>query len=127
MTKYREIIRLKSLNFSERNIALSCSVSRNTVSKICKKAKELNIKIVNEMEVAYNYLPKNVKIIGITGSNGKTTTTTILYKLLRLHGIDAILGGNIGFPLSEVVNLVNVNSVLVLEISDHQLYNKYTY
>ena len=43
MTKYREIIRLKSLNFSERNIALSCSVSRNTVSKICKKAEELNL------------------------------------------------------------------------------------
>ena len=43
MTKYREIIRLKSLNFSERNIALSCSVSRNTVSKVCKKAEELNL------------------------------------------------------------------------------------
>lgn len=40
MTKYREIIRLKSLNFSERNIALSYSVSRNTVSKFCKKAEE---------------------------------------------------------------------------------------
>ena len=44
MTKYREILRLKSLNFSERNIALSCSVSRNTVSKICKKADELNLR-----------------------------------------------------------------------------------
>jgi len=43
MTKYREIIRLKSLNFNERNIALSCSVSRNTVSKILKGADELNI------------------------------------------------------------------------------------
>lgn len=43
MTKYREIIRLHSLNFSERNIALSCSVSRNTVSKVLKKADELNI------------------------------------------------------------------------------------
>jgi transposase len=43
MTKYREIIRLKSLKFSERNIALSCSVSRNTVSKILKRADELNI------------------------------------------------------------------------------------
>lgn len=90
---------------------------------VVKKALDLNIKIVNEMEVAYNYLPKNVKIIGITGSNGKTTTTTILYNLLKLHGIDAILGGNIGYPLSEVVEKVNVNSVLVLEISDHQLYN----
>lgn len=36
MTKYREILRLKSLNFSERNIALSCGVSRNTVSKVLK-------------------------------------------------------------------------------------------
>ena len=43
MTKYREIIRLKNLNFSERNIALSCSVSRNTVSKTCKRAEELNL------------------------------------------------------------------------------------
>lgn len=43
MTKYREIIRLFSLNFSERNIALSCSVSRNTVSKVLKKTKEMNI------------------------------------------------------------------------------------
>ena len=43
MTKYREIIRLKSLNFSERNIALSCSDPRNTVSKICKKADEQNL------------------------------------------------------------------------------------
>lgn len=43
MTKYREIIRLQSLNFSERNIALSCSVSRNTVSKVLKKADEMNI------------------------------------------------------------------------------------
>ena len=43
MTKYREILRLKSLNFSERNIALSCSCSRNTVSKVLKRANELNI------------------------------------------------------------------------------------
>ena len=94
---------------------------------LVKKANELEIRVVNEMEVAYHYLPKNVKIIGITGSNGKTTTTTILYNLLKLHGINVILGGNIGFPLSEVVSLVNENSVLVLEISDHQLYNLDTF
>ena len=88
-----------------------------------KKAISLNIPIVNEMEVAYHYLPKNVKIIGITGSNGKTTTTTILYNLLKMHGIPVILGGNIGFPLSQIVCDVKENSVLVLEISDHQLYN----
>jgi len=43
MTKYREILRLKSLNFSERNIALSCSCSRNTVSKVVKRADEMDI------------------------------------------------------------------------------------
>jgi len=88
-----------------------------------KKALDLNIPIVNEMEVAYQYLPQNIKIVGITGSNGKTTTTTILYNLLKLHGVDTVLGGNIGYPLSEVVKMVKENTVLVLEISDHQLYN----
>lgn len=88
-----------------------------------KKAETLNIPIVNEMEVAYHYLPKNVKIIGITGSNGKTTTTTIIYNLLKLHNIPVVLGGNIGYPLSELIGTIKENDVLVLEISDHQLYN----
>ena len=43
MTKYREILRLKSLGFSERNIAQSCGVSRNTVAKVLKKAAEINL------------------------------------------------------------------------------------
>ena len=51
MTKYREILRLKSLNFSERNIALSCGVSRNTVSKVLKRANELNIQWPLEQDV----------------------------------------------------------------------------
>ena len=42
MTKYREMLRLKGLGISERNIALSCNVSRNTVSKVTKKADEMN-------------------------------------------------------------------------------------
>ena len=43
MTKYREILRLKSLGFSDRNIASSCGVSRNTVAKVTKRADELHI------------------------------------------------------------------------------------
>ena len=43
MTKYREILRLKSLGFSERNIAQSCGVSRNTVAKVLKKVAEINL------------------------------------------------------------------------------------
>ena len=50
------------------------------------------------MELAYHYLSKNLTIIGVTGSNGKTTTVTMIYNLLKLHGLSVILGGNIGYP-----------------------------
>ena len=91
------------------------------VSDIVKKISELGIRLENEMEVAYHFIPKNVKIIGITGSNGKTTTTTITYELLKRHGINVVLGGNIGYPLSQVVGDIKEGDTLLLEISDHQL------
>ena len=87
------------------------------------KALKLNIPVVNEMEVAYHYLPKNVTIIGVTGSNGKTTTTTLIYELLKKMSIPVHLGGNIGYPLSSIVKDMKENDVLLLEISDHQLIN----
>lgn len=87
------------------------------------KAHELKIPVLNEMEVAYHFLPKDTFIIGITGSNGKTTTTTIVYEILKKIGKDVILGGNIGYPLSEILNKVKKGSILILEISDHQLIN----
>ena len=93
-------------------------------NKIIIKSKELNIPVLNDIEVAYHYLPKTVKIIGITGSNGKTTTTTMIYEILhKMLGDRVILGGNIGYPLSEIVPKVKDDSILVLEISDHQLYD----
>lgn len=85
------------------------------------KAKSLGIPVINEMELAFHFLPQNVDIIGITGSNGKTTTTTITYELLKTTGKDVFLGGNIGIPLSNVVREMKEGSILVLEISDHQL------
>ena len=87
------------------------------------EANKLNIPIYNEMEVAYHFLPKNIKIIGVTGSNGKTTTTTIIYELLKKMNIPVVLGGNIGYPLSEVIPVIKNGDVLLLEISDHQLIN----
>ncbi len=94
--------------------------------KCVVKAKELNIKVINELEVAYTFLPE-VKIVGITGSNGKTTTTTLIYEMLKKGGVRAHLGGNIGYPLSSLVDSVKVGDTLVLEISDHQLIDMYDF
>lgn len=88
---------------------------------VCKKAELLSIPVTNEMEVAYNFLPKSVKIIGITGSNGKTTTTTILYNILKKANLPVHLGGNIGYPLCSLIANIKDNDTLVLEISSHQL------
>ena len=88
---------------------------------LCKKANELNIPITNEMEVAFSFLPTGTKIIGISGSNGKTTTTTILYNILKDANLPVHLGGNIGYPLCSLVESIKSKDILVLEISSHQL------
>ena len=96
-------------------------------NSVVLKAKELGIKIINEVEMAYHFLPNNVKIIGITGSNGKTTTTTMIYEVLKRKYDNVYLGGNIGYPLSQIVNDIKENSILVMEISDHQLCDMYEF
>lgn len=90
-------------------------------NKVVLKAKKLKIPIINEMEVAYNLLPKDVKIIGITGSNGKTTTTSITYEILKNASLNVHLGGNIGIPLCSILKDIKENDILVLEVSSHQL------
>ncbi len=90
-------------------------------SDIVKKLDSLGIRTENEIEVAYHFLPKDITIIGVTGSNGKTTTTTIIYEILKRHGQSVVLGGNIGTPLSALVNEIKSKDILLLEISDHQL------
>jgi UDP-N-acetylmuramoylalanine--D-glutamate ligase len=90
---------------------------------VCKKAKELGIPVTNEVEVAYSFLPKNVKIIGISGSNGKTTTTTLIYEILKNAKKSVVLGGNIGYPVCSLVDVVKEGDILVLEISSHQLHD----
>ena len=91
--------------------------------KCVVKALQLGIKVINEVEVAYHFLPKDIKIVGITGSNGKTTTTTIAYEILKAAGIPVHIGGNIGIPLSKLVEIIKSKDVLVIEVSDHQLCN----
>ena len=92
-----------------------------STSDIVKKLDNLGIRTENEIEVAYHFLPNDVTIIGVTGSNGKTTTTTLIYEVLKRLGKSVILGGNIGYPLSSVISDIKPGDILLLEISDHQL------
>ena len=92
-----------------------------STSDIVKKLDNLGIRTENEIEVAYHFLPNDVTIIGVTGSNGKTTTTTLIYESLKRLGKSVILGGNIGYPLSSVISDIKSGDILLLEISDHQL------
>ncbi len=91
------------------------------------KAREFNIPVINELELAYHYLNPNAHIIGITGSNGKTTTTTLIYNMLKEEGLPVFLGGNIGLPFCNFVRDVQSDDYVVLEISDHQLCDMYDF
>lgn len=93
--------------------------------KYVLEAKELNIPVINEMEVAYNLIREkaNVKIIAITGTNGKTTTTTLIYNILKAKYKNVYLCGNIGYPLCSFVSKVKDNDILVVETSCQQLEN----
>lgn len=91
------------------------------------KAKELGIDVINEVELAYGYMNKDVNIIGVTGSNGKTTTVTLIYNIMKEAGLPVYLGGNIGTPLCNFVKDIKENEYLVMEISDHQLCDMYEF
>lgn len=91
--------------------------------KYVLKANELNIPVINEVEFAYHLLPK-VKLIAITGTNGKTTTTTLTYNILKnYYGERVKLAGNIGYPLTSILDSIKENDILVMEISCQQLAN----
>lgn len=94
---------------------------------LLEKARKLKIPVLNEIEIGYFYLPKNVKIIGVTGSNGKTTTVTLAHEFMKEQGLPVHLAGNIGIPLTEIIENIKKGDILLLEISDHQLYDLYDF
>ena len=83
------------------------------------RAAEKNIPVITEVELAY--LISEAPIIGITGSNGKTTTTTMIADVLNHAKQSALLSGNIGYPASEVAQSAVSNDTLVMELSSFQL------
>lgn len=67
--------------------------------KYVLKARELGIEVINEVEMAYRLFPNNIKLIAITGTNGKTTTTSLTYEILKQAFKERVhLAGNIGYP-----------------------------
>lgn len=90
---------------------------------IIEKAHKLGIPVVTEIEVAYYFKPKDVKVVAITGSNGKTTTTTLTYEMLKKAGLPVHLGGNIGYPVCSLVDKTKSGDIWILEISGQQLHD----
>ncbi|OGD17040.1 MAG: UDP-N-acetylmuramoylalanine--D-glutamate ligase [Candidatus Aminicenantes bacterium RBG_16_63_14] len=82
-------------------------------------AREKGVPVVSEIELAYLFL--RGKIVGITGSNGKSTTTALVYNILRDAGFKARLAGNIGTPLVSFVEKSRDDEIYVTEISSFQL------
>lgn len=92
--------------------------------KMVKQAESLNIPVLNEVEVAYRLLPKDVTLVGITGTNGKTTTTTLTYNILHDYFGDRVhLAGNIGYPLISILDSLKSNDIIVMEVSCQQSVN----
>lgn len=89
------------------------------------EARKRNIPVVNELEVSFEIIKNehNSKFIAITGTNGKTTTTTLIYEILNKFLKNVKLAGNIGYPLAAFVKESTKDDIFVVEVSCQQLEN----
>jgi len=83
------------------------------------QARALGEPVIGEIELAAQFLPG--PIVAITGSNGKTTTTTLVGEILGAGGLPTVVGGNIGTPAISLVERATANTWAVLEVSSFQL------
>lgn len=102
-------------------IILSPGIPRE--HEVLKEALEKGVDIINEIELALEHI--NLPLIGITGTNGKTTTTTICGEIFKASNVEAFIGGNIGVPFCDCA-LAQLRDgkkydVAVLELSSFQL------
>jgi len=88
-------------------------------SPLLQDARAKGVSIWSEIELAYRFLKG--RLIGITGSNGKTTTTSLIEHILRNAGFSTILAGNIGTPLISCVEKASDKTIAVAELSSFQL------
>lgn len=83
------------------------------------EARKKGIVVTSEMEVFFDLCP--CKIFAVTGSDGKTTTTTLIATMLKEQGYNVHLGGNIGTPLLPIIEEIGENDIAVAELSSFQL------
>jgi len=98
-------------------VVLSPGISIN--SPLVVQAQNKGITVMSEVEVAYRLCP--APMVAITGTNGKTTTTTLIGEILRAAGREVVVGGNIGLALSQEVRGISADGIVVAEISSFQL------
>lgn len=98
-------------------VVISPSIS--VYSSFIVKAGELCIPVWSEVELAYRLCP--CPMVAITGTNGKTTVTTLVGEILKRHNPGAVVAGNIGIPLTGLVTELTESDIAVAEISSFQL------
>ncbi|NJM52600.1 MAG: UDP-N-acetylmuramoyl-L-alanine--D-glutamate ligase [Blastocatellia bacterium] len=98
-------------------VVISPGVPTNTIPAMYVDRKDGEV--IGEVELAYRFMKG--RIVGITGSNGKTTTTTLIGELLKNSGIETQVGGNIGTPLVSLTETSADSSWTVCELSSFQL------
>jgi UDP-N-acetylmuramoylalanine--D-glutamate ligase len=109
-------------NVLEHLVASDCLVVSPGVPDehpIVRKARTDGIEVTGELEIAYHFCES--KIIGVTGTNGKSTVVKLIGHILETAGVPSVVAGNIGTPLSAVVREESVPGTIVLEISSFQL------
>tara|TARA_R110001592_G_scaffold30928_1_gene109910 strand:- start:1911 stop:3245 length:1335 start_codon:yes stop_codon:yes gene_type:complete len=125
--KYKEVLLNNEIDFEENQHTESKIVNADVVMKspgipdkveLVKKLKEKGIPVISEIEFAAQFT--DAKIIGITGSNGKTTTTLLVHHILRKAGLNVGVAGNIGDSFAQQV-AENKYENYVLELSSFQL------
>src|SRR5690606_21862350 len=125
--KYKEELNLAGIEFEEKQHTESKILNATFIIKspgiplkadIIKKVKEAKISFIDEIEFASLYT--DAKIIAITGTNGKTTTTLLTYHLMKEAGFNVALAGNVGFSMARQV-ATGKYDWFVLEMSSFQL------
>ena len=87
---------------------------------VIKKARNRNIPVIGEIEFALGFI-NPAKLVAITGTNGKTTTTTLVGEIFKAAGMKTVVAGNIGAPPAAAAKKIGDKTNLVLEVSSYQL------